>query len=171
MDESFLEEDTAGVLLLRVDAVCFRQAEATDEPGEGETLQDKGGDDEAKGEIDDHAALGEGFAVGQGVRKGDGGGEGQDAAHAAPAEDEDAAGIGTFGFDFVEDAVEGVGDVGFTEDPGHADADEDDAEADAVEEQGAVADGSNFADDKGELEAEEDKNDAVEDEGKGLPDG
>ena len=157
------------MLLLGVatDHLDFQDA---DEEGEGEALGDEGEEDDDEGDEDDGVASGKRGAGGGDEGEGEGGGEGIDAAHAGPADDGEVAPIWVrvAGANLAE---EEAGDVGGGEDPEEADDDGGGADGGGVEEEvaeGAVLEAFH---DLGQLEADEDEDDAVEEVDEHAPEG
>jgi len=79
----------AGPGFLQIERIVLGQAQRADERRQGEALEHEGGQDHPEREKDDLVAKGKRMARGRGHRQGERGGEGDDAAHADPRDQQD----------------------------------------------------------------------------------
>src|SRR5262245_16846798 len=160
----------AGVVLAADLVLLELDAESLDEGAEREALKDERRENDRKDEEDDEVAVGEGRAVGGEHRDGECGGEGDDAAHAGPADNSDRTRGGS-GLAPADVREEGARDIRGWEDPEQAHDDDGGADAERVE--GKVRDAVVLAaaDDGVDLQADHDEKEAVDEKDEGLPHG
>src|SRR5579862_3640980 len=165
-----LGDDAAGFEFLAVGSDYAGESKKTDERRQGESLQNQRDEDDEEGEAENHVAMRGGRPVGQHGRKSESSGERDDAAHAGPADDKDLARLRHLRA-LMETGANPLRQVRAGEDPGKAQEDEYGAEDESVANDRGEGEGVDGGADGGKLQADEDEDKSVEDEGEGFPDG
>src|SRR6185295_1289685 len=172
----FIQESERGLeyfpscsFLFQVGARGIGDAQNPDHPGECESLQHQGHQNYAERQKDNQVALGKRAAVGQGLGQCDGGSERDHSAHASPAQDQNALHGWTFQLLMQQAGPGPISNVGAGKNPDYAQRNDQCAEQSAVEEKRAVAVIANSGQDVRQLQADQDKDQAIEDKIQGPP--